>query len=195
MAGISDKAIKSQYSENKYRYNRGSELQNKEFSDGSGLEMYETHFRELDPQLGRWWQIDPKCDDVINPYAKEDDNIEDEAEVGGLESMSPYMSMGGDPIKHNDPKGDIFGIDNLIGSAVGSVVEIGTQVVSNVISGEKLTNISWGKVGVAAVEGFVTDGASNVTKALVNVGGAIVNSAIDSQGRVWEKLPRVQWST
>jgi len=41
-------------------------------------------------------------------------------------------------------------------------------VVSNAISGEKLSNISWGKVGVAAVEGFVADGASNVTKALTD---------------------------
>ncbi|MBS1667831.1 MAG: hypothetical protein JST58_10685, partial [Bacteroidetes bacterium] len=40
------------------------------------------------------------------------------------ESLSPYTSMGNDPIKHNDPNGDIFGIDNIIGAAVGAVLEL-----------------------------------------------------------------------
>src|ERR1700733_6461527 len=34
MAGISDKAIKTPYAQNKFRYN-GKELQNQEFSDGA----------------------------------------------------------------------------------------------------------------------------------------------------------------
>jgi hypothetical protein len=51
MAGISDKAVKTSYAENRYRYN-GKELQHQEFTDGTGLEEYDYGVRFQDPRLG-----------------------------------------------------------------------------------------------------------------------------------------------
>ncbi|GAA4314351.1 RHS repeat-associated core domain-containing protein [Compostibacter hankyongensis] len=83
MAGISQTRVAKL--ENKFRYN-GKELQNKEFSDESGLDIYTAQFRSLDPQIGRWWQIDP--------------------EVETLASLSPYHSNFNNPVNFSDPYGD-----------------------------------------------------------------------------------------
>jgi RHS repeat-associated protein len=85
MAGISDKALKTPYAQNKYRYNEGTELQNKEFADGTGLEMYDAGYRTLDPQLGRFSQIDPLPDQ--------------------FHSLTPYQYAGNNPVFYNDPTG------------------------------------------------------------------------------------------
>ncbi len=71
---------------NKKGYN-GNELQSNEFSDNSGLELYDFNARTYDQQIGRFIQADPA------------------SEESGQESLSPYHFGLNNPVRYADPDG------------------------------------------------------------------------------------------
>jgi len=112
MAGISSKAIGKL--ENRYKYD-GYEL-NKDFD----VNLYETFYRSHDPQLGRFWQIDPRPSELI----------------------SLYSSMGNNPISLNDILGDTTRYFNNKGQSVGVINRGAGSVAVEVDNGmDKLVGI------------------------------------------------------
>jgi RHS repeat-associated protein len=112
MAGISDKALKSNYAQNKYRYN-GKELQNQEFSDGSGLEEYDYGARFQDPQLGRFFTQDRFADKYFQ--------------------LTPYQYGGNNPMSIVDENGDSLIVGGSA-SATQSFQQIANTGLGNIIS-------------------------------------------------------------
>lgn len=73
-----------------YRYGFNGMEKDQEMKDGQN--DYTTHFRAYDARVGRWKSLDP--------------------EMNNLPSLSPYLSMDGNPIMLNDPDGDCTSCPN-----------------------------------------------------------------------------------
>ncbi|MBT9484955.1 RHS repeat-associated core domain-containing protein [Sediminibacterium sp.] len=187
MGGISSKAFQSTSPDcgcpsNKKGFN-GNEIQNKEFSDGSGLELYDFNARTYDQQLGRFIQIDPAT------------------EEGNQESLTPYHFSGNNPSRFNDPDGKC---PWCWGAIIGAAVEYGSQVASNLASGkslgESMTNVDGGAILISAGAGALSGGVSafvpKTTAAKVVVEGVkIVIDAGESAAQQYNETGSVSLKT
>jgi RHS repeat-associated protein len=94
--GICSKSMGSL--ENRKKFN-GVELSSKDFSDGSGLELYETTYRLYDPQIGRFHQIDALSELNFNwsTYAFAQNNPILFSDPYGLDTIRGKLPKGYDP--------------------------------------------------------------------------------------------------
>ncbi|WP_276504884.1 RHS repeat-associated core domain-containing protein [Terrimonas pollutisoli] len=87
MQGISSKALSFGNPENKKKY------QGNEYNTDFDINLYETFFRSHDPQIGRFWQIDPKPTDWESPYAAMGNNPILNIDILG-DSIAPGRTRG-----------------------------------------------------------------------------------------------------
>ena len=154
---------KRNYPDHRWTFNQGSEKTYEPCNCPDEIEkqafVYETKYRQLDPQLGRWRTVDPKAD------------------TDYLVSQSPYSSMDNNPILKNDPNGDC-----PICPIISWILKAAGQTAADVAVGVVLTYVTGGNYGFwDGVADFGWNlipgvGEARTSKKLVRMGTAVAKA-------------------
>ena len=155
MSGISSKAVGK--IENRYKFNSGTELNN-----NFDLNWYETDFRSYDPQIGRFWQIDPL------------------AEI--TEELSGYAYCSNNPILRNDPTG-------LKDTAIN---EINPRILQEVIVTAKAKPKVQSQNSIGILYGMIKNGQARINSLYTTPGGVPAHTpeewAKHYEGKTWNQI-------
>jgi RHS repeat-associated protein len=158
MSGISSKSAAFGDPINKFKYN------GIEFNSDFDINTYDAFYRNLDPQIGRYWQLDPKPTD--------------------FESL--YAAMGNNPILYNDVLGDTAKYAD--DQARAMVQKFSSPTVINKKEKEvqnKNFNAAFAAIITrldASTDNFVFRFDPNATEGLVSYDGSNVNIRIGEPG-------------
>ena len=156
MAGISSKALNNA-PENKFKFNDGTEL-NSTFD----INLYETAFRSHDPQLGRFWQVDPLAEASY--------------------SLTPYHFVSNNPLLFNDP----YGLDTVRINGEGSFrVKVREGDILAWTMGDNTSYYTYDPSNPNAVNGFVGGGIATTDPAIVVSGRKRDNTTPFQLGVEW----------
>jgi RHS repeat-associated protein len=100
-----------------------------------------------------------------------------------IESIThqPYSYANNNPFTYSDPSGLLFGIDNLIGAAIGAVGGgLGSAASQLITTG----GINWAKVGIAAAAGGAAGAVFTTCGACA---GAAAGAVYDFAGQMYDK--------